>query len=233
MQVYAIIVAGGGGKRFGTAQPKQFQLLAGKPLLMYSVEAFFETIEHIRLIVVLPDDFIPLWKKLCTDFHFTIPHSVIGGGPERFHSVKRGLTLVDGDGLVAIHDGARPLVAHSTISEVFRMARIARAVAPAVVPADTVRQVAGAKSKPLVRETLRLMQTPQVFDISLIKKAYLQSYDASFTDDAVVIESIGVSVSLVDGDVENIKITRPVDLLFAEAILKARINKQEIHDQSR
>ncbi len=230
MPVYGIIVAGGGSKRFGTAQPKQFQLLAGKPLLMHSIETFFEAIEHIRLIVVLPDDFIPLWKKLCAEFYFKIPHSVIGGGPERFHSVKRGLTLVDGEGLVAIHDGARPLVTCSTIAEAFKIARIALAVAPAIIPADTVRQVSGAKNKPLIRETLRLMQTPQVFDISLIKKAYLQSYHESFTDDAMVIEAAGVPISMIDGDIENIKITWPVDLLYAEAILNARIRKKNDHE---
>ncbi|MDP2423084.1 MAG: 2-C-methyl-D-erythritol 4-phosphate cytidylyltransferase [Bacteroidales bacterium] len=221
MKLFGIIVAGGGGRRFGTLQPKQFQLLAGRPMLMHPIATFYKAVPGIQLIVVLPEEYIPVWKKLCIDYQFDIPHSLINGGPERFHSVKRGLSLVVGDGLVAIHDGARPLVSPAIITEAIRMAKISRAVLPAVVPSDSVRQVIGNTNKPMVREELRLIQTPQVFDISLIKKAYLQNYHPSFTDDATVVESIGISVSLIEGGHENIKITRPADLLLAEALLNA------------
>ncbi len=221
LNYYAVIVAAGSGSRFGGGHPKQFQLLSGQPILMHSIQTFCAAIESIKIIVVLPEEYIWLWKKLCIEHVFFIPHEIIDGGPERFLSVKRGLSLVNGDGLVAIHDGARPLASGEMIKRLFAMARVRKCVAPAIQPPDSVRLVEGAHSKPIKRSNIRLIQTPQVFDIKTLQRAYQQNFHPSFTDDATVVESIGGVVTLVEGEQTNIKITLPHDLLYAESILNS------------
>ena len=220
-QMWVIIVAGGSGLRMQSNVPKQFLELCGKPVLMYSIEAFADACKDIRVIVVLPDSQIGYWRELCVRHDFTLPHSIAEGGVTRFHSVKNGLALLPEEGLVAIHDGVRPLVSRQTITACFCEAQNNGCAVPAVPLNDSVREVSGKTNRMLDRSSLRLIQTPQVFDIALLKKAYEQKYTTAFTDDASVFEKAGHTIHLTEGNVENIKITTPNDLTVAEALLRA------------
>lgn len=217
-QFWAIIVAGGSGSRMQKDVPKQFLELCGKPVLMHSIMAFANFSESIRMIVVLPSLQIRYWRELCSRYDFTIPHEIIGGGSTRFHSVKNGLSLLSGEGLVAIHDGVRPLVSRQTIANCFCEAASHGCAVPTTPVNDTVREVADLKNRMLDRSILRLIQTPQVFDCSLLKKAYEQPYSPAFTDDASVFEKSGHAIHLTEGNVENLKITTQNDLIAAEAL---------------
>ena len=215
-----IIVAGGIGKRYSNTIPKQFDILCDKPVLMHSVEAFHRSIPHVDIIIVLAENLMNEWKKLCQVYNFSILHKLASGGSERFYSVKNGLTLVDKDGIVAIHDAARPLISNEIIIKSYDLASVHKAVVPVVKISDSVRKIEGQNNEPVDRTKLRLVQTPQVFTTSVIKKAYEQQYNESFTDDASVVEAYGVNIFLTKGDTENIKITRAADLVMAEAIKK-------------
>jgi len=215
----AIIVAGGSGSRMQADVPKQFLELCGKPVLMHTIMAFADACDGIRIIVVLPAAQIEKWKKLCSRYDFTLPHDIAEGGNTRFQSVKNGLSLLTGEGLVAIHDGVRPLVSRQTITGCFREAAICGCAVPALPITDSVREVSGVTSRMLDRSALRLIQTPQVFDITLLKKAYEQNYSPEFTDDASVFEKAGHAIHLTEGNVENIKITTPNDMMVAETYL--------------
>lgn len=221
MDKYILIVAGGKGSRMG-GQPKQFVGLLGKPLLMHTLSAFGFLSSSTKFIVVLPETDLEFWKTLCLKHNFQIPHQVISGGPKRFYSVKRGLGLVANDALVAIHDGVRPLVSEDVIQRCFAVARRKGNAIPAIRIHESVREVDAALNKPFNREKLRVIQTPQVFYSTLIKNAYRQNYREDFSDDASVLESTGQVIHLVEGNDENIKITRPADLIIAEALLKRK-----------
>lgn len=216
MKKYAVIVAAGSGKRMGSEIPKQFLELAGKPVLMHSIGHFREYDDKTIIIVVLPQEQIPYWKSLLERYSFRIPHIIVKGGDKRFHSVRNGLEMVDASGLVAIHDGVRPLVSKETIRRCFEAAGKNGSAIPVISPADSIRMVTGQGSVSVNRLHVKLVQTPQVFDANLIKKAYLQEYSDDFTDDATVLERAGETVFLVEGNPENIKITNPEDLLVAE-----------------
>jgi len=220
IKTWAIIVAGGAGSRMQTDVPKQFLELCGKPVLMHSIRVFADICEYACLIVVLPSSQVENWKKLCEIHGFTVPHKIVKGGLTRFHSVKNGLMLLPDDGLVAIHDGVRPLVSRQTIVNCFREASVYGCAVPAVPVVDSVREVTERNSKILDRSALRLIQTPQVFDIAKLKKAYEQEYSPAFTDDAAVCEKAGHTIRLTEGNVENIKITTRNDLILAEALMK-------------
>lgn len=224
---YAIITAGGSGVRMNTPLPKQFIPLLGKPVLMHTIEAFFNHDPNIHFILVLPLSQIPYWEELCREHKFSIPVQTTAGGPERFHSVKNGLKLVPDNAIVAIHDGVRPLVSQKTISETFYFAEKFGNAIPVVSVTESVRVVENAFNKPMDRSTLRLVQTPQCFRAATIKKAYLVNYHESFTDDASVLEKSGERLFLCEGNRENIKITTPADLRIAEAVLiqKTRENR--------
>lgn len=218
-RLYTIIVAGGKGMRMGKDLPKQFLPIDGTPILMHTLQAFYDYDPSMTLIVVLPSDQQAYWSKLCGDHHFTIPHVVVKGGETRFHSVKNGLASIKGEGLVAVHDGVRPFVHYDTIDRCFAAAQESGAAVPVVEVVDSLRKVEDEESKAVSRRDYRIVQTPQVFDISLLKEAYKQPYTVDFTDDASVVEAYGRKVSLVDGNRENIKITSPFDLVIAEAFL--------------
>lgn len=226
MKKFVVIVAAGAGKRFGEKFPKQFELLHGKPLLMHSIKAFYEADKNTHIIIVIPKDFVNRWKDLCAEHDFTIFHKIIEGGPERFHSVKNGLSLVQNQGLVAVHDGVRPLVNQSIIKNAFRMAEKYGAVVPVIEVSDSIRTVEGGTHKHSDRKKLRLVQTPQVFTCAILKKAYQLQYDDRFTDDATVVETSGERILLVEGSSENMKVTSPTDMIIAEALLKARKHSQ-------
>lgn len=219
MKKYVIIVAGGKGLRMGTEVPKQFLPVGGKPVLMRTMEAFRAYDEALEMIVVLPAEQQAYWQELCHNHAFTIPHRVADGGKTRFHSVKNGLELVGDDGLVGVHDGVRPFVAREVIAACYHEAETCGAVIPVVDVVETVRHLTiDGHSTTVNRADYKLVQTPQVFAVGLLKKAYLQPYTEAFTDDASVVEAMGVPVSLVQGNRENIKITTPFDIRVAEAL---------------
>jgi 2-C-methyl-D-erythritol 4-phosphate cytidylyltransferase len=221
MIYYALIVAGGSGKRMGTEIPKQFLPLAGKPVLMHTVERFRIYDKSIRIIIVLPEEQISFWDKLRADHLFSAQHTVVPGGPTRYHSVKNGLQFVDDNSYVAIHDGVRPLVSSDTIKRCFTAAEEYGNAVPAISPSDSIRMITEQGNMPVKRLYLRIIQTPQVFDAKLIKKAYLQDFHPDFTDDATLLEKTGESIHLIEGNRENIKITNPEDMLIAEALFNS------------
>ena len=218
MTLYALIVAGGSGKRMWTDIPKQFLELAGKPVLMHTIERFKAFDASVKIIVVLPEDHLGYWEKLQKKHSFSISHLVVIGGPSRFHSVKNGLEKVEERSLVAIHDGVRPLVTTDTIKRCFDEAERSGNAVPVIHPTDSVRMITEQGNIPVNRHCLRIIQTPQVFDSKLIKRAYLQEYSPDFTDDATLLEKSGETIHLVEGNKENLKITNPGDLAVAEAL---------------
>ena len=217
MNKYVIIVAGGRGLRMGSELPKQFLLLGGKPVLMHTIEAFYRYDADIQVVLVLPRDHQDYWKSLCSSYHFEIPHRIVDGGETRFHSVRNGLQVIGGTGLVGVHDGVRPFVSKEVIERCYLEAEQKQAVIPVVEVVETVRHLQGDESSTVPRYEYRLVQTPQVFSVPLLKKAYLQPYSPSFTDDASVVESFGEKVFLTEGNRENIKITTPFDLIIGKA----------------
>ncbi|MCX6288030.1 MAG: 2-C-methyl-D-erythritol 4-phosphate cytidylyltransferase [Bacteroidetes bacterium] len=220
MDKFAIIVAGGTGTRMSSAIPKQFLPLAGKPVLMHSIQAFHEYDAKVKIIVALPTGLISEWKTLCSRYSFTIPHTLAQSGKVRFDSVKNALSFVKLDGIVAIHDGVRPMISKGLISRAYDHAIAHDNAIPVTPVTDSVRMTNGNMNHPVDRSHLRLIQTPQVFLTSLILKAYQQGYQDSFTDDASVLEAAGETINLIRGDPYNIKITYPEDLVIAEALIK-------------
>jgi 2-C-methyl-D-erythritol 4-phosphate cytidylyltransferase len=215
-----VIVAGGSGKRMELEMPKQFIEVAGIPILMHSINKFYHFDQQIQVILVLPFDYIETWNRLCSEHRFTIAHEIVPGGEERFFSVKKGLSKVAKNGIVAIHDGVRPLVSEEVIASAFLAAEKYGGAIPVIPPNESLRQIMDVGSVPLNRDQYVLVQTPQVFKSDLIKAAYEISYQEKFTDDATVFEAAGHTIHLLEGNLENIKITKPADLIFAEAILK-------------
>jgi len=220
---YAIIVAGGKGVRMGTAVPKQFLLLSGKPLLMHTLEVFYNTDPKIVLILVLPEDQQKYWKELCTQYNFNIPHQIVNGGVTRFESVSNGLTLTQIDGLVAVHDGVRPFINTEFIQQCYQAAEEFGSAIPVTELTESIRRLDGETSFSMHRETFRSVQTPQTFRTDLLKKSYNTPYQESFTDDASVVEASGFKVNLIKGLMENIKITNTIDLLLAEQMIKSNL----------
>ena len=222
MTRYAIIVAGGKGLRMGTEVPKQFLPIAGKPVLMRTINRFRAYDAHIKIILVLPKEQQEYWRELCAEYHFTEDYQLADGGTSRFQSCRNGLSMIpnDAEGLVGIHDGVRPFVSNEAISRCYDAAEREKAVIPVLPVTDTLRFVGDSdKGRNVLRSDYRVVQTPQVFDIQLLKKAYNQPESTSFTDDASVVESIGQAVTMVEGNRENIKITTPFDLKVAEVLV--------------
>lgn len=222
MKKYAIIVAGGTGSRMKGDIPKQFLLLGGKPILQYSLEAFYDYSPDVPLIIVVHSDFIEYWKQLCSKYNITIPFEVIEGGETRFDSVKNGLKKIKENGLVAIHDAARPLISVDFIAQLFHEAEKYGSAMPGIFLNDTIRIIEGDATHQIDRTILRSMQTPQVFRVSELQTAYEQSYQKMFTDDASVMQSAGFPLHLSEGMQENIKITHSQDITFAEFFLKGQ-----------
>lgn len=221
MKTYAIIVAGGSGLRMGAALPKQFLELDGKPILQHTLEriASFHTNTDLEIILALPESHIQFWNSLCQKHNCTVPHQITLGGETRFHSVQNALKQVTEKSLVAIHDGVRPLVSEQTWNNCLAAAQEKAAVVPVMEMTESVRQITPEGSQSVNRAQYRLVQTPQTFQSTLILKAYQQAFQNHFTDDASVIEFLGESVFLTEGNVENIKITRHSDLGIASILL--------------
>ena len=219
MDLYVVIVAGGSGKRMGMDTPKQFLELAGRPVLMRTIERFIEFNNSIEIITVLPENQLRFWTDLQKKYSFDVPHTLVKGGSKRFISVRHGLEFVNSPGLVAIHDGVRPLVRLDTIKRCFEAAEKYGNAIPVISPADSLRMETENNNLPVDRMRVKQVQTPQVFDVAKIKKAYLQDFDPSFTDDASVLEKTGEKIRMVEGNRENIKITNPEDLFIAQTLL--------------
>jgi len=224
---FAIIVAGGKGTRIKSKVPKQFLELLGLPILMHTINAFFKYSEYITVILVLPEDDFETWEILCQKHHFTKPVILQKGGDTRFQSVKNGLDKIEGDGLVAIHDGVRPLVSEDIIGASFRLAAVHQSAVAAVRLKESLRMTDQDNTKAMDRSRFRLIQTPQTFQVPLIKNAYQTKDDPSFTDDASVAEKAGHVISLFEGSYDNIKITTPEDLIVAEALLNSKLRMEK------
>ena len=231
MKRYLIVVAGGKGVRMGGEMPKQFQLLGGKPLVMVTLEHLNAIDPAMQLILVLPEQHMELWKQLCKEYSFAVPLILAQGGSTRFHSVQNGLAQVDDieDALVGVHDGVRPFVSSKVLDECFSRAWTDGAAIPMIDLQDSLRHIVGSDATEVVpRDRYRLVQTPQVFKLSLLRRAYEQRFVESFTDDASVVEALGEKVSGVEGNRENIKITTPFDMLVAKTLIECWTSQQGI-----
>ena len=224
---FVIIVAGGKGLRMGSDIPKQFLPISGKPVLMRTIERFREYSADLQIILVLPIAQQDYWQRLCQEYDFKVEYLLANGGDTRFHSVQHGLALIpdDAEGVVGVHDGVRPFPSIDVIRRCYKTAHTAKAVIPVIPVVETLRnisltsQLPPLTSKTVPRDEYRLVQTPQCFDIQLLKAAYRQPYNDGFTDDASVVESYGHAITLVEGNRENIKITTPYDLKIAEVLI--------------
>ena len=216
-----IIVAGGSGRRMGGALPKQFMMLGNEPILARSINRIHEALPKAEIVVVLPAEYVELWRNMAARFDVA-RHKIAIGGKERFHSVKSGLAaLSEGVRTIAVHDAVRPLASKKLIIRLVLATEKHDAVIPVVAPADSYRSVEGDDSKIIDRSALRMVQTPQLFRAEALRKAYEQEYSESFTDDASVVEAAGYKVALEEGERENFKITTPLDITLARAIITA------------
>jgi len=219
MERYAVIVAGGSGKRMGSDIPKQFIEIKGRPVLMHTIEVFKRFDKNIRIVLALPQAQIEYWKDLCEKLRFNTPHKVVAGGQTRYHSVKNGLSVIEGEGVIGVHDGVRPFVSQETLSNTYLTAEKSGNAVPVIEAFESVRQKTDDGNKAVDRNTIKLVQTPQVFRSEQMFKAYEIPYREEFTDDASVVEYAGFRINLVEGNRENIKITTPFDLKLAEVLL--------------
>lgn len=218
-----IIVAGGKGLRMGSELPKQFIPIGGMPILMHTIKAFYDFDTSINIILVLPESHQNYWTTLCREYKFLLAHKIATGGETRFHSVQNGLKLVD-EGIVAVHDGARPFASKELIDRCFENANKLKAIIPVIDSTDSLREVQqDGTSRIIDRSKIKLVQTPQVFTVDVLKKAYQAEYTNIFTDDASVVEATGINIHMVKGEVTNIKVTTPFDLKIGELIAKQSI----------
>lgn len=219
---HVIIVAGGSGTRMGSTIPKQFLELSGLPILIRTISAFYRYSEELNIVLVLPESESGIWSALCKKFNFDIPHTLIAGGKTRFDSVKNGLATIDG-GIVAIHDGVRPLITSRAIEKAFIAAKAHGSAVLSVPLKDSIRKFEGGKNVSALRSDFVTIQTPQLFEVKKLKEAFDVPYQELFTDDANVYQHAGHDIHLVTGDYQNIKITTPEDMIIAEALLENRI----------
>ena len=215
-----IIVAGGSGKRMQSALPKQFMMLGGLPVVAHTINTFSEALPGAEIVVVLPEEHIPLWRNLAARFDIAV-HRCIAGGKERFHSVKNGLDALSEEvEYVAVHDGVRALATKKMILRVQLAAEERGAAIPVTEVVDSYRRVDGSESYIVPRSALRIVQTPQTFSAALLRRAYEQPFSDKFTDDASVVEALGAKITLVEGERRNIKLTTPEDMAIAERLLE-------------
>lgn len=223
MNRYVIIVAGGSGTRMGADIPKQFIEISGKPVLMHTLESFTGHLPEIKIILVLPGIYINYWQELCKIFSFNIRHEIVSGGTVRSESVRNGLKSIDEpEALVAVHDGVRPFPDAQTIEKAFTLASVYGSAIPGREITDSVRIVENGNNRPFDRKSIRSIQTPQCFRLSILRDAYESEPLPEFSDDAGLVGSLGYDIHLFEGNPENIKITTPFDLLIAEAIQNKR-----------
>ena len=220
MKKYAVIVAGGSGQRMGTETPKQFLLLKGLTLLQHTVLAFAHTFADIEIIVVLPQSHLSTGEKMVSDLQLSNKFNFIAGGITRFHSVKNGLSLVTNPSIVFVHDAVRCLISRDLLQRCYEQAVIKGSAVPAVASTDSIRLETEVGNKSMDRNTVKIIQTPQTFKSELLLSAFQQDYNEDFTDEATVVELLGQNVCLIEGEYNNLKITRPIDLLVAEKLME-------------
>ncbi|MFT3844881.1 MAG: 2-C-methyl-D-erythritol 4-phosphate cytidylyltransferase [Lacibacter sp.] len=220
MQMYAVIVAGGSGKRMGSVLPKQFLLLKNKPVLYYTIDSFLKAVPGINIIVVLPEEHLELGKEIIDGYFDDKQIQLTVGGETRFHSVQNGLKLITEESIIFVHDGVRCLVSTDLIQRCYNTALETGSAVPAIECRDSVRIITEEGNDPVDRTKLRLVQTPQTFHSKILLPAYAIDYKERFTDEANVMEAFGLKVTLVQGEETNIKITNPIDLVVAEKILE-------------
>lgn len=218
----AVIVAGGSGQRMGVATPKQFLRLHGKPLLYYTLQAFLQAFNDLIIVLVLPEEHMQTGQEIAAELVGNERIKFTVGGSSRFHSVQNGLKLASEDAIIFVHDGVRCLITPQLIRSCFEQALLKGSAIPAVAATDSIRITDGVKNYVADRNNVRLIQTPQTFKGNILLPAFQQTYKESFTDEATVVEATGTPVFLVEGDHQNIKVTRPIDLLIAEKILEER-----------
>lgn len=219
MKKFAVIVAGGSGLRMGATSPKQFLLLKGKPLLRHTIDAFLDAYNDMQVIVVLPKDYLEFGNTMIAEMIDKNRIQITTGGTTRFHSVQNGLKLINETSIIFVHDGVRSLVSQTLIQQCFEQAVEKGSAIPAVAATDSIRLVNGEESSVANRNNIRIIQTPQTFKSDILLPAFNQEYEDTFTDEATVVEAFGTKIFLCEGDYNNIKITRPIDLLVAENIL--------------
>jgi 2-C-methyl-D-erythritol 4-phosphate cytidylyltransferase len=221
MNRYAVIVAAGSGMRMGAPIPKQFLEVGGRPILMHTLNRFVAFDASIRLVVVLHPDYIEFWRSLCEKHDYSLPHSIVSGGSERFFSVQKAIqSLVDTEeAIVGIHDAVRPMVSVATLERCYATAQETGSAVPCVSVNDSMRIVDADGNRSINRSSLRIIQTPQCFRLNLLRRAFTQEYNTAFTDDASVVEALGESIELVEGNRENIKVTTPEDMHWLNLLL--------------
>ncbi len=220
---YALIVAGGQGRRMQASLPKQFIPVAGQPVLMHTLAVFHRCSPAIHLITILPKTEMPRWQTLCAEHRFTVPHTVVAGGSTRSASVRNGLQRVKEEiSLVAVHDGVRPLVTLELINRSFAEAECYGSAVATVPLKDSIRKIVGENSEAMVRTDYHLVQTPQTFRTEWLREAYAQVGEQEFSDDASLVEHSGRSIHLIEGHYRNLKITTREDLVVAETLLNTR-----------
>ena len=227
MRKSVIIVAGGSGKRMGTALPKQFLSINGKALIMYTMEKFLEFDPEIEMVLVLNEDYFEHWQNIMIKTHFNHPVKLAAGGETRFHSVKSGIKMLEGESIAGIHDSVRPLVSLETIQRVYSAAEIYGSAIPCIPLKESVREISDNNSHPIDRSKIVVVQTPQVFHSEILQKAYDTDYSDVFTDDANVVEKAGFEIKIVTGDEFNLKITTPGDFEIAKMLLT--VQKPRLH----
>ena len=221
MNRYAVIVAAGSGMRMGAPIPKQFLEVGGRPILMHTLNRFVAFDASIRLVVVLHPDYIEFWRSLCEKHDYSVSHSIVSGGSERFYSVQKAIqSLVDTEeAIVGIHDAVRPMVSVATLERCYATAQETGSAVPCVSVNDSMRIVDADGNRSINRSSLRIIQTPQCFRLNLLRRAFTQEYNTAFTDDASVVEALGESIELVEGNRENIKVTTPEDMHWLNLLL--------------
>jgi len=222
MNKYALIVAAGSGTRMGGAVPKQFILINNKPVLYYTLQTFLNAFADIQIILVLPVDYTDMGQEIIDAYFDKEKIRVTAGGDTRFQSVKNGLQLVEGDSIIFVHDGVRCLLTENLIHRCYANAFETGTAIPVVASKDSVRIVNEDGNDTIDRNKVMLVQTPQTFHSKILLPAFNIDYKEKFTDEATVVEAFGLKVTLVEGEENNIKITRPIDLLIAEKIINER-----------
>jgi 2-C-methyl-D-erythritol 4-phosphate cytidylyltransferase len=219
MKKYAVIVAGGTGSRMGGNLPKQFMLLKNKPVLYYTLKVFLETFKDLQVILVLPVEYTDMGQEIIDAFFDKDRIRITAGGDTRFQSVKNGLALVDEESMIFVHDGVRCLTSPALLQRCYQTALETGTAIPVIACKDSVRLLREEGSDAIDRNKILLVQTPQVFHSKILLPAYAIDYKDKFTDEATVVEAFGMKLSLVEGEEDNIKITRPFDLIIAEQLL--------------
>ena len=219
MKKYAVIVAGGIGKRMKNNTPKQFLLLKKKPVLYYTINAFLKVYDDIQIILVLPEEHIAKGQEIIDGYFDNSRIQLANGGRTRFHSVKSGLSLITEESIIFVHDGVRCLLTQHLIYRCYEAAEKFGTAVPVISCRDSVRLITETGNEALNRNVIKLVQTPQTFHSKILLQAYKIDYKDKFTDEASVVEAFGLKVNLIDGEENNIKITNPSDLLLAEKII--------------